>query len=158
MSHEIENIKIADKLEKLKIQLPNGLIFLPENFETAENKDQFIFTESMVNLAKIFRQRNIETFALGGDTEQYRSRKNADIYFPLILFSASQISQNPDFISVCLNILSDYISDHFKGVFGQKKVYADFYVETKEKGKIKRLSYKGDVQGLKELPKILKNL
>jgi hypothetical protein len=156
MNYKIEDIDLTTKLGELSLQLPGELTFFPDNLETVTSADEFIFTESVVDLNKIFKQSNINTIHLGGDTELYRSRKNADIYLPAIFFSLSLISENPTIVSVSLNVLSNYITDFFKGSFGRKTAHVDFYMETKEKGKMKKLSYKGDAEGLKELDKIIK--
>ena len=95
---------------------------------------------------------------LGGDKELYRSRKNADIYLPAIFFSLSAVLENSALISVSLNILSNYIYDELKGKIGIKNVHAELYIETKEKGKLTKISYKGDVEGLKSLEKVIKGI
>ena len=43
-----------------------------------------------------------------------------------------------------------------KGTSGKKTAHVDLYVETKEKGKVKKISYNGSVEGLKELENIIK--
>ena len=94
--------------------------------------------------------------ALGQDTELYRTRKSADIYLPAMFFGLSQITENPTIVSVSLNVLSNYIYDICKGTSGKKTAHVDLYLETKEKGKVKKISYNGSVEGLKELPEIIK--
>jgi len=111
MDYKIEEFNFDNRLVELELKRPYGLTFFPENFETANKKDDFIFAESMVDLNKLFRQSNISFEAFGGDTELYRSRKNADIYLPAIFLSFSLISENPNIISVSLNILSSYVHD-----------------------------------------------
>lgn len=156
MDHTIEDVNLGRKLEEMSLDLPKELAFFPENLETATSKDQFIFTESMVDLGKRFKKNNVNSVVLGGDTELYRSRKNADIFLPAIFFSLSVISENSTVVSISLNVLSNYITDLLKGTFGRKVAQIDFYIETKEKGKVKRISYKGTPEGLKDLEKIIK--
>jgi hypothetical protein len=156
MNHTIEEYKIEDSLEKLNLSLPEKVSFFPENLLTAEKKDEFIFTDHMVELNKHFKLNQLELIILGGDTELYRSRKNADIYLPAIFFSLSAIAENSNVVSVSLNILSNYVYDALKGTIGKKEAHAEFYVETKEKGKVKKINYKGDAEGLKGLEKVIK--
>lgn len=47
--------------------------------------------------------------------------------------------------------LSNYLIDFFKGVSGRKVVKVDFVVEVSGEGTYKRLSYEGDVEGIKDL-------
>lgn len=158
MDYTIDELSLNEKLEELSLSLPSTISFFPENLETVETKDKFIFTESMVDLNKVFKQSNITLNVLGGDTELYRSRKNADIYLPAVFLSLSLISENPSLISVSLNILSNYVYDRLKGSFGKKTAHVEFYIETKEKGKVKKISYKGEASGIKDLEKVIKAL
>jgi len=155
MNYIIEEYKIEDNLEKLHIKLPNQLSFFPENIVTAEKKDDFIFTESVIELNKYFKKNDLKLELFGGDSGLYRSRKSADIYLPAIFFSLSVISENPNLVSVSLNILSNYIYDALKGSIGKKTAHVEFHIESKEKGKIKKIDYKGDVEGLKGLEKVI---
>lgn len=158
MDYKIEEIVISSRLEELGLKMPDTLAFFPENLDSAKTKDEFIFTDSMLDLNKIFRQENISIGTLGTDTELYRSRKNADIYLPAMFFGFSLLAENPTIISISLNILSNFIYDHFKGTIGKKIAHADFYVETDKTGKIKKLSYNGNIEGLKDVEKIIKTL
>lgn len=158
MDYKIDELNLNNKLEELGLSLPPTISFFPENFETVGAKEEFIFTESMVDLNKVFKQSNINLEVFGGDTELYRSRKNADIYLPAVFLSLSLISENPNLVSVSLNILSSYVYDRLKGSFGKKTAHVELYIETKEKGKIKKVSYKGEASGIKDLEKVIKAL
>lgn len=156
MDYTIEEYKVEDKLEKLNLSLPDKISFFPENLLTAEKKAEFIFTDNMIELNKHFKLNQLELSILGGDTELYRSRKNADIYLPAIFFSLSAIAENSTVVSISLNVLSNYVYDALKGTIGKKKAHVEFHIETKEKGKVKKINYKGDVEGLKGLEKVIK--
>jgi hypothetical protein len=155
MDYETEDIEINEKLTELNLALPSGLTFFPENFEAAKTSDDFVFTESIIDITKVFKSKSIEINQLGGDANKLRSRKNADWYAPAIFFSLHLITENPTIVSISLNVLSNYITDFFKGSFGEKKVKLDIYVEKKGKKKIKKISYNGSIEGLKELEKII---
>lgn len=156
MNYNLEEYKIEESLEKLDLKLPDQISFFPENVQTVENKNDFIFTESMVELNKYFKANDLNLDTFGGDTELYRSRKNADIYLPAIFFSLSVISENPNLVSVSLNVLSNYVYDALKGTIGKKTAHVEFHIESKEKGKVKKIDYKGDIEGLKGLEKVIK--
>ena len=116
MDYKIEDLDISKRLDELGLALPESLTFFPENFDTAKAKGYFVFTDSMLDLTKIFQQDNsISIPAFGQDTELYRSRKSADIYLPAIFFGLSQITENSTIVSVSLNVLSNYIYDLCKG-------------------------------------------
>ena len=157
MDYKIDDLNVGKRLEELDLILPNSLAFFPENFEKAEGKENFIFTDSLADLNKIFRQKNIQLEVFGQNTELYRTRKNADIYLPAIFLSLSLISENPSIISFSLNLLSSYVFERLKGSIGKKTVQIEFFIETKEKGKLKKLSYKGNAEGLEKLENIIKS-
>lgn len=156
MNYTIEEYEIDDNLKKFDLKLPNQLSFFPENIATAEQKSEFIFTESIIELNKYFKAEELALEVFGGDSELYRSRKNADIYLPAIFISLSVISENPNLISVSLNIVSNYVYDTLKGAIGKKTTHIEFHIESKEKGKVKKVDYKGDVEGIKSLEKVIK--
>ncbi|MCL2097898.1 MAG: hypothetical protein FWH23_03970 [Bacteroidales bacterium] len=156
MDYKIEEINLLAKFEELELTLPTELAFFPENIESAKQKEEFVFTDSMLDLSKIFKIDNIDVSVLGVDTELYRSRKSADIYLPAIFFSLSLITENPSIISVSLSVLSNYIYDLCKGSLRKKTAKVDLYIETREKGKIKKISYNGNVEGIKDLDRIIK--
>ena len=156
MDYKIEDINLQAKLEELNLKIPSTLTFFPENIEEVKQKEDFVFTDSMLDLNKIFRQENLDITVLGTDTELYRTRKNADIYLPAIFFSLSLVTENPSIVSISLNVLSNYIYDLCKGSFGKKTAKVEFYIETEKEGKIRRISYSGDSEGLKDLSKIIK--
>ncbi|HBS87724.1 MAG TPA: hypothetical protein DEA97_14270 [Bacteroidales bacterium] len=154
-NYKVEDYNYKERLEVLNLVFPEDLSFFPENFETANTKDDFVFTESIVDLNKLFRQEKISANIFGEDTELYRCRKDADIYLPTIFFSLSILLENPHIISVSLNILSNYVYDRLKGGTEKKNTRIEFLIE-KEKGKITKISYEGDIEGLKGLEKVIK--
>jgi len=158
MDYKIEEVEISNSLEKLSILSLTELTFIPENINTANNTEELIFTESLIELNKYFKADNINIESLGGKPELYRSRKSADIYLPTIFIASSILVENPNTISVILNIISSFIYDNLKGTIGKKTAKIEFYVEKKEKGKITKIEYKGDAEGLKDLEKIIKSL
>lgn len=158
MNYIIEEIDIKKAFSELKLETPDQIALLPENLNEAQKLDEFIFTETLVDLRKLFRLNNVKFEVLGEDTGLYRSRKSADLYLPAIFFSLSGIFQNPNIISVALNIMSNYIYDTLKGSNGRKTAAIEIYIETKENGRSKKISYKGDAEGVKHLEKVIKNL
>lgn len=154
--YKIEEIDLSTKLDELKLALPNSLAFFPENIEDAEQSENFVFTESILDLDKIFKQDNIDVSVLGTNAELYRCRKSVDIYLPAIFFSLAIIAQNPAIVSVSLNVLSNYVYDLCRGSIEKGTAKVDLYIETKEKGVLKKISYSGSPEGLKNLDKIIK--
>ena len=68
------------------------------------------------------------------------------------------LSENPNVVSIALNLLSSYIYDRFKGTTGSKKVKLEIYVEVKKNKSVKKIVYDGDASELDKLKEIIKNL
>jgi hypothetical protein len=156
MDFQIEEIDLDEKLRLLNLAMPQQVAFFPENLSNVNDKGEFEFAENLTDLKKIFKSENIQFEIFGGNKEKVQIRKNADIYLPAIFFG-SLVSENSPLVSICLNVLSNYVYDILKGSFGKKTVGVEFYYEAKEKGKYKKISYKGDADGLKSIEKIIKN-
>jgi hypothetical protein len=158
MDYTVEEVELDENLKKLLRQKLYHLSFIPENFNTATTASEFIFTESLIELNKYFKAGNIKIEPLGGEPELFRSRKNADIYLPSILLATSTLLENPNILSVILNILSSFIYDNVKGKIGKKTAKIELYIEKEENGKFLKIEYNGDAEGIKELEKIIKSL
>lgn len=157
MNYKVEEYNhLAEKFRRLELDISSSLIFLPENLEEAKSKEEFIFSDSLSDIEKIFRENNVSFSQLGGYSDQYRVRKNADWWGPAIYFGASMLSENSTAVSIALNVLSNYLTDFFKGSFGDKKVKIEIYVEERQDLKFKKITYEGGVEGIKELENIIK--
>lgn len=158
MDSKIEEIDIKEKFKELNLSFPDGLVFFPENIESANAVDDFIFAEPLTQLRKVFKANNIDFTTLGNETTKLRARKSADIYLPSLFIGLNLISQNPAAVSVALSVLANYVTDFFKGTVGSKKVSLDIYVETTNKKTITKINYKGDAEGLKNIGNIIEQL
>jgi hypothetical protein len=72
--------------------------------------------------------------------------KNHD-WAAFIFISSALISSNPAAVSVALGVISNYLTDMFKGT-PDKKIRLDIAVERKGDRVSKKLTYEGDAAGL----------
>ncbi len=158
MNYKIEESNLLDKLKELEIDIPESLTFLPENISEVSNKSDFIFADSTTDFKKVFRLNELGATELNSDSSIYRSRKSSDFYGPAIFISLSMLSANPHLIAIAINIASEYCMDFFKGTLGKKKVKLDIYVEIHKKKTVKKISYEGDAEGIKDLTNVIKSL
>ena len=157
MNYKIEEYNhLAKEFKRLDLDISSSIIFLPENLEEAKSKEDFIFSDSISDIEKIFRENNVSFSQLGGYSNLYRVRKNADWWGPALYFGASMLSENSTVVSIALNVLSNYLTDFFKGSFSEKKVKIEIYVEERKDVKFKKITYEGNVEGIKELENIIK--
>lgn len=159
MDYKIEVYKeLTDSLIRLKIAVPAGLAFIPENIDSADRIEDCIYTDTLSDLRKFIRANQIEIIELTKSNGLYRARKSADWFGPTLFVSASVISGNSELISIALNVISDYVTDFFKGSGRNTKIKMDIIVETNNKGTYKRIKYEGDAKGLEDVSKIIDSL
>jgi len=143
------NFEIADSLKE-------KVLLLPHSTDTEFKGGKVTtYTQSSLNVLKLFQQNNIDTcFALSTPKDVVLiENRSADWIGPTLFFSMSLISQNPNIISICLNVLSAYIYDIFKGKQENTNVRCSFVIEDKKKNK--KYEYEGPVSGLNEMRKII---
>jgi hypothetical protein len=155
----IENyIDVKERALELECNIPDELSILPRNFEIAKSKSELVYESSVPDIRILFREAGIIETRLEkqGDKCFYKQDKHFDWIGPTIFISASFLSQNPHIISITEGIISNYLTDLFKGKFYSEKIELTYVLERTKDKEIKRIVYKGDLAGLDELPKIIR--
>ncbi|SNR14746.1 hypothetical protein [Tenacibaculum jejuense] len=158
MNYKIEESNLIDKLNELNIEIPDSLTFIPENISEVNDKNDFVFTDSTTDFKKVFKLNELSSSELDSDSSVYRSRKSADFFAPALFISLSMLSENQHLVAIAINLASEYCKDLFKGTIGKKTVKLDIYVETNKKKTVKKISYEGDSEGIKDLTNVIKSL
>lgn len=150
-------INVKEKARELGCNIPTSLALLPRNFEIAKSKDELIHESTVPTIRVLWRQNNIDETQLEKEGEKFPliEEKALEWAAPIIFVSSALLSQNPHLISVALNVISNYLTDWFKGIPGSDKKAKLCIVEQTEKGPCKKIFYEGDPEGLKELLKII---
>lgn len=156
---KIEILALENNIETLKSKSESvGVFFFPENFNAANDTSKFIYSETTSDLKKIFKNNHQLISYINNEKPLLRVRKNADWFGPAIFISFSTLVQNPELINISLNLISNYLYDFFKGSVSEKKVKLDIIVESKKKAEYTKIEYEGNIEGLKDLEKIIKQL
>lgn len=155
-----EYISIKERAQELGINIPTGLAFLPTNFENARSKAELVYEDSTSTIRKLWRKAGIKDTKIEKEGEKipYEQRKSFELALPTVFVSFPLLSQNPALVSVALNVISNYATDFFKGIGGEKKVTINVVLEENKKKKSKLIHYEGDVNGLSKLSEIIKDL
>jgi len=158
MNVQISNyIDVKKRAVELGLNEPKDLSILPRNFDTAKLRDELLYESSTPTVRVLWKQAGInetKTEKQGEKLPQISEKEFTGWLGPTIFIGASLLSQNPAAVSVAFGVISNYLTDWFKGIVGDKKARLDIVIET-GRNKYKRVHYEGDVDGLKELPKIL---
>ena len=99
--------------------LPNatGLTLLPTNLASAPNAEDLLQASEAATVRSLFRSAGLGFTELPDRTHGIRYIQNnaADWVGPTIFVAGSLWSQNPLAISVALSVVSNYLTDLFKG-------------------------------------------
>lgn len=161
MSYEIlDYVDVVERARTLDCNVPSAIAILPRNFATAKTKKELIHQGSAPTVRILWRTANIEETKLEKESEKFPqvSEHAAHWIGPTLFLSYLTISENPDLVRLAINVISNYLSDLFKGIPSAiRKAKLDIVVETKN-GNCKRIKYEGPETGLKELPKIIREV
>lgn len=149
---------LSNQLNRIKYSLTNEIAFLPENFYETSDKQELIYPDSTSDLIKVFRENKIPSNLISESKGKYRIRKDATWIGPTILVSATLLYENHTLLTLALNVLSNYLTDLFKGSFGRRKAKFEIIIETKKNMKYKKISYEGNPEGIKDLIKVIKDI
>jgi len=148
---ESEYICIADRAAELGCHIPKNLAIMPENFDTAATRQELIVRGEGSTIRTLFKnsQLPLDDFLPNGERPSFVHNKSHD-WAAFIFMSGALISSNPSAVSVALGIISNYLTDIFRGT-PDKKIKLDIAVERRSNSLCKTLSYEGDAAGLENI-------
>jgi len=158
--HVSDYINVRERAIELDCNIPTGLALLPRNFADAKIKEDLLHESTAPTVRILLRQAGITETALEREGERLHQAGQKDFaewIGPIIFVSGALLSNNPQAISVALGVISNYLTDWFKGLTSGKNVRLDVVVEAGEEG-YKRISYEGPVEGLRDLPQVVREV
>lgn len=161
MSIEITNfVNVEKKAQSLGCNIPTDIAILPRNFEEAKAKTDLLHESSTATVRVLFRNNDISETPLEMDGEKFpqiSEKSFVEWIGPTIFVGFALWSQHPLALSLALGVISNYITDLFKGMPSGGQVKLDFVIETKRKNCI-RLKYKGSESGFDKLPEVIREV
>ena len=162
MATEISDYtSVRQRAAELGCTAPTRIAILPLNFDTAKNRADLQQLSEAATVKTLFRTNNIPLDDLLSSSERvpYKQNKSFEGWLaPTLFISSSLLIDNQAIVSVALNVLSNYLTDFFKGMTGRKTVKLDIVVENNGDASCKKISYEGDIEGLKSLADVLRKL
>ena len=151
---------VSERAESLGFAVPKGLTLLPENFETAKSYEDFLFRPEAATLRTLFRNSSLDVERLlpNGVKPSYLTNKSFEWTAPTLFVAASLWSDNASAINIALGLITNYLTDFFKGIGGSHKIKISFVVERNGSRICKKLSYEGTIEGLSTLESSIKAL
>ena len=157
------NVKV--KAKALGCNIPTTITVLPYEFENAQSKNDLCYEGVAQTLKGLFQDNGIPETPLEQEGEEFPSLLKEswveEWIGPTIFVSFALLSENPNLISIALNVISNYLTDWFKAR-GNKpilpnKATLDIAVEQKD-GTCKKLHYEGPGSDLGEVANIVREL
>jgi hypothetical protein len=153
-------INVGERLRELNCTVPSSIAILPGNFENAKSKTDFIHEETTPTVRSLWRQSGVTETPIEEPGERFplRDEKQFEWLVQIIFISASLLSQNPHLVDIALDVISNYLTDWFRGIAQEnRRAKLVIVVETRG-GKCKRIEYEGPPDGMKDLPDIIEGV
>ena len=142
MSYKIKEYpKISERVQQLGLISPTHLAILPENFDTTDSYQDLRQAGTASTVMKLWRAENIKFDRLDKTGKKFPNIHNRDSAWigPTIYIGAALLSENPSLISIALDLISNYLTDFFKGITENKTIKLNIVVETQKSKKVKRI-------------------
>jgi hypothetical protein len=152
-------VDVSKKMADLGCRCPERMALLPINFESATSIAELLQASEAATIKKLLLAEAlpIDDILDRSQRPPYVKNKWHEWVAPILFVSASLYSQNPTLVSVALNILGNYATDFFKGSHGVHEVRLNIVVGKKNKT-YKRIAYQGPIEGLKDLPEVIREV
>ncbi len=138
--------------------MPAGIAMMPRNFETAEARDGLLVDGEATTIKTILRNEGLAVSDFMPDGERYAFIHNKSHDWHAALFIAASLwSNDPTAVSVALGVVSNYLTDTFRGL-PSRKIRLCVVVEKTPERTYKQITYEGPVAGIGELNDAIKRV
>ena len=153
-------IDVKKKAQEIGCNIPSHIALLPRNFDTALSKEELIHESTTPTVRVLWRQNGITETPLEqpGEKFPFVAEKAFEWVGPTIFISAMLLSQNPHLVTIALNVISNYLTEWFRGIpRDRRKAKLRIIIETKS-GCYKKIEYEGPPDELKVLPQVIREV
>lgn len=150
---------MRSRTQELGCALPSSLVLLPENFDTAMLGEEFHFRSEASTVRKLLHNGGfqVERLNAGLSPIKFVHNRSCDWAVPAIFIGSELLKTNPDITSVIIDLIRDHIKDLFGGTTSSRRVSVEIIVES-GKGRCRKVKYEGEIDGLKEITRMVKSL
>jgi hypothetical protein len=143
---------VTERADALGVRRPRGLTMLPRNFATANAGDDLLAEATDSAVRTLWRQADVEEDRLDSPEAPFPrlSEHHADWIGPTIFVGSALISESPVLVTVALGVITNYVTDLFKGVPGRHTASLKVVVERKN-GDCVSVDYKGPATEVSEI-------
>lgn len=157
---QTDYLNVAEQLSTLGLKLPRQMALLPEHFDIAKSLDE---CQHLVEAATIKTVLRNASLPLDEIVEKNRrplliQNNSFEIVLPAIFFTYSVFNGDLGIFYETAQAVMAYLTKAYPDPAKENTVKMSYIVETNEQGKCKKFSYEGSVDGLMNLPGILKSI
>ena len=156
-----DSFDVRDKLNQLGYTLPESLVLLPERIGTAMSANDVHQLSESGTMRVLMRQAGVPLGDVFDKSQRPPYIQNNDVSWiaPTIFVAAGVLSDNPNLMSVAYGVLTNYLTDFFKGKQGENTIVkASVIVETTTERTFKEISYEGPISGLAEMAALVRSV
>ena len=156
-----EYVDVESRASELNCRTPTGLAVLPRNFWSAESKEELRYDDSAPTVRVLLRRAGVAETHINSDGERipYLQQNGFEWIGPIVFIGGSVFTHDPHLIAISLNLISAYVWDFLKGVPGSHKTAKlNLVIPLSNSSKYGMVSYAGPPEGLKDLPKIIREV
>ena len=152
-------VNVATRTAELGCRYPEGLALLPVNFDSASSFPELLQASEAATIRKLLKAERLPLDELDeSQRTRYVKNKSRDFVAPVMFVGSLLWSQNPDAVSLALNVIGNYATAFFQGDSGHHEVHLEVVVEKKKNETYKKISYRGPAAGLRDVNSVMREV
>lgn len=150
------SIQPIEQIDSETLERANSkVLLLPDNWSAPEKEP--VYAASTESLRKLFVKEGVAVGTLTPVTPftHLKDERALDWMSPVLLVTSLLITQNPQAVTIALNVISNYVTEILRCIKSDPKVRLTI-IRTATNCRIaQKINYEGPVSGLDELSKVL---
>lgn len=153
-------LNVGEQLDKLGLKSPQTMALLPARFAHAESLDECEHLANAITIKKVLRTAELplEEIVEKDQRLSFIQNNSVELVLPSIFFTYSAINGDLGMLYETTQAIVSYITRAFPDPTKENTVKVSYVVEINEHGKCKKFQYEGSVDGLVQLPEVLKSV
>jgi len=153
-------LNVGEQLNKLGLKSPQTMALLPARFAHAESFEECKHLADAATIKTVLKNANLplEEIIEKDQRPPIINNNSYEIVLPAIYFTYSAFNGDIGTLYETAQAIVSYLSKAYPDPTKENTVKMSYVVETHEQGKCKKFKYEGPVDGLMQLPEVLKSV
>ncbi len=150
---QISSAEMQGRLQLLGLKEPIRLALLPLNFDTASGNGELHYAPISKEIESLLRRNGTAVDSLDSNEDRlYLDNRSHDLFLPILIFSLQCISENPDIVSITLDLMKTYLFRKFGKLEDRPNVRLRYFRGHGDE--YEAIEYNGPIEGLSEVRKL----